>query len=678
MPTPSSPTKTRESYWLWVLCLVGLDYFSSLAYQPSISIELSGALSPLTTLGVVLLTLFGALPVYCYVAGRSPNGQGAIGLLEQVLHGWLSKLLILVLLGFAATDFVITRTLSVADAAVHIITNPYAPWQGALETVKNAGKSALEVLPESVGQKLLPYWDMRLVVAILLSIVGFTFWAIFRRGLRRHVIQIAVIVVVMYMAANAVVLISGLLYLKAHPELLSDWWHNVISGEGRFAPDQSYWAIGGTIAAASLLTFPKMSLGLSGFELSMVVMPLIRGGRQDTPADPRRRVRNARKLLILSAVIMAVYLLGSSVVTTTLIPRDAFPPRGAATNRALAYLAHGGPLIDNKTAADMNPWFGELFGTAYDLSAILILCLAGASVTLGLRELVPQSMHRLGMELEWSHKVGAILLVFNCINLIVTVGFRASVNAQRGAYATSVLVLISSGAVAVAVDRWRKRSGPWQRRMPWYFFVISLAFLASAAAATYRDPHGLLIAFGFVVAILIWSIISRILRSMELRFEGFEFKNPASKMLWDDLIYLEFPVLVPHRPGQRSLEFKEERIRRRHRLTPDVPIVFVEVQMGDASDFYQKPLLEVIQEEGRFIIRITGCASISHTLAAAALELSKVGMPPEIHFGWSDESPVSANLNFLLLGRGNIPWMVRELIRKAEPDIERQPRVIIG
>ena len=112
--TPTSPPIARQSFWLWVLCLVGLDYFSSLAYQPSNAYEAAGPAAPLATVVVVLVTLFGALPVYAYVAGRSPHGQGAIGLLEKCIPGWPGKLLVLVLLGFAATDFVITRTLSVA------------------------------------------------------------------------------------------------------------------------------------------------------------------------------------------------------------------------------------------------------------------------------------------------------------------------------------------------------------------------------------------------------------------------------------------------------------------------------------------------------------------------------------------------------------------------------------
>src|SRR5688572_3883647 len=106
-------------HWLWIMCLIGADYFSGLAYLPSITYEVAGAFGPVATLAVVALTLFGALPVYFYVAGRSPHGQGSIGMVEQLVRGWRGKSLILLLLGFAATDFVMTRTLSLADAAEH-------------------------------------------------------------------------------------------------------------------------------------------------------------------------------------------------------------------------------------------------------------------------------------------------------------------------------------------------------------------------------------------------------------------------------------------------------------------------------------------------------------------------------------------------------------------------------
>jgi hypothetical protein len=173
-------------------------------------------------------------------------------------------------------------------------------------------------------------------------------------------------------------------------------------------------------------------------------------------------------------------------------------------------------------------------------------------------------------------------------------------------------------------------------------------------------------------------MISRTLRSTELRFLHFEYVNNETHFLWDTLKHLEFPVLVPHRPGRQTLESKEEQIRATHRLGPETPIVFVEAILGDTSEFYHSPLMEIREDEGRFIIRVTRCASIAHVVATIALELSKLGKPPEIHFGWSDESPMAANLRFVLFGEGNVPWMVRELIRRAEPNDENRPGVFIG
>ncbi len=671
---PSAPPQPFQTYWLWVLGLIGLDYFSTLGYQPSIAYQAAGLLAPLATVVVVLATLFGALPVYAHVVGRSPNGQGSMGVFEQLFPGWRGKTLILILLGFAATDFIFTRTFSAADAAVHLLGNPNPTWQRVLDYLFVAGNSVRPWSHHPVWVKVMSYWNRQMVATLLLLTLGFIFWFWFRRGFNRRVMQIAGVVVAVYLVLTGIIIGSGLYYLADHPEILTTWYANVLQGHWNIsaAPLAGHGWV--AVVVACLVLFPKMALGLSGFEMGMVVMPLVKGRAGDDPINPRGRVRNTRKMLFTAALVMSVYLLGSTLVIATLVPAEAFGPNGTAVNRALAYLAHGGRLANGAQADQLNAWFAQPFGTLYDLSTILILSLAGLSVGIGLRDLVPPYLQRLGMELPWAQAIGAILYMFTLVKLAVTVIFRADVGAQRGAYETSVLVLMAAAAVAAALHHRRHGS----LRASWPYTFIAGVFLVTAAAVIATKPGGVGFAAGSILAILVVSMISRVLRSTELRFQGFQFVDDESRFLWQSLEYLEFPVLVPHHPGGRSLQAKEEAIRKRHRLTPDVPIVFLEAHLGDPSEFFQQPLIEVKQEDGRFNIRITRCTSISHAIAAAALELSRVGVPPEIHFGWSDERPFVANLNFVLFGQGNIPWMVRELIRKAEPRPERQPRVIIG
>src|SRR5207249_2803083 len=142
-PRPAGllPEPHSEYYWLWVMCLLGVDYFSTLAYQPSITFGAAGRLGPLATVVVVLVTLFGALPIYFYVAGKSLEGQGSIALLERLVHGWAGKTLILLVLGFAATDFVMIKTLSLADAAEHVTHNGYIEESKTLKKVSDQLKT---------------------------------------------------------------------------------------------------------------------------------------------------------------------------------------------------------------------------------------------------------------------------------------------------------------------------------------------------------------------------------------------------------------------------------------------------------------------------------------------------------------------------------------------------------
>ncbi len=641
--------------WWLIMCLCGVDYFSTLGYQPSIAFEGAGTLAPVATLILVLVTLLGALPIYSHVAGETPDGVGSVGMIERMFSGWTAKLAVLVLVGFAATDFVITKTLSAADAAAHLLSNPLY-----------AGHA--------------PAWmqGQMAVTMFLLVLLG----GMFLKGYG-EVVGLATVLVVAYIGLTAVIVAAGVWYLASHPTLLPHWLGEISSGRYHLehAPihGQGPWVA----LAIACLVFPKLALGMSGFETGVLHIHLVRGTQAD-PADVAGRIRHTRMLLVTAALLMSVMLLGSSLVTgtDTLIPADELrlgPVKGKALDRALAYIAHG------ESPHPICPLFGRLFGTVYDASTILILWFAGASAMAGLLNMVPRYLPRYGMAPEWAAAYRPLVIAFTFVNLLVTWCFRADVSAQGGAYATGVLVLMTSAAIGSFVDLSRKPRppSPWprmRRRLATAgFAVITAVFVYTTIANVYARPDGIVIATMFIVCVLSISIASRIWRSRELRLKEFRFEDDAARMLWTDICADGgFRVLVPHRPGHRSLDEKEAEVRRRHRIPAHVPLVFLEVHYGDPSEFHNAPIISARQEGGRFIIVARDVASVSHTIAQIAIEMSKTGTPLDIVFGWSLGSVLRLALEFVLFGQGDVPNSVFALLQKAVPDAERRPTVLVG
>jgi hypothetical protein len=679
MVTPSKTTLSIPpgSWWL-VLCLIGLDYFSTLAYLPSLAVEAAGPLAPLAALLVVAVTLLAALPVYLYVVGRSPHGRGGTGVIERLVPGWPGKLVVLLILAFVATDFVVTQNLSVADAAEHLRANPY--FQEYVDPLLACYVHPEEWSSSPLWLRLVKAFDRQLVVTLLLSLVSFSLWTWWRKGSPRVFLRVAVVVVLSYLALNAIVIGSAIEYLSDAGRPLVEGWLDVTridlhAIEGERGTGRAIWRL----CQFALVSFPYVALGLSGFELSMAVTPLVRGSDDDDPQSPRGRIHNMRKLLVTAALIMAPALLCAVTGATILIPVHQLQPQGAAVHRALSYLAHGGTLADGRSGTAMNELFGPAFGTLYDGCTIAILCLAGACVAIALRDYVPEYLQRFGMELDWAHRIGIKMRFFNILVIAVVILFHANISALQWVYATSVLVLLSSGSFAAVCDlRERFRSGFARVLASWPVALVLIFFLTMVLLTVLISRSGLEIALAFGVGILVTSFVSRWIRSTELRFQGFEFVDDESRARWDGCCRYEFQVLVPHRPGLHSRSEKERAIRERHRIGAGIPVILIEARLDDPSDFFHLPLLRVVREDGFEVIQVSRCASVAHVLAAIGLEMAKVGRPPELHFGWSDETPLAANVNFLLFGEGNIPWMVRELLRRAEPNAEKRPRVIIG
>ncbi|ULH18051.1 amino acid transporter (plasmid) [Deinococcus sp. KNUC1210] len=600
------------------MCLTGVDYFSSLGYAPGIAVLAAGALSPIATLVLVLLTLFGALPVYRRVAAESPHGEGSIAMLERLLPRWGGKLFVLTLLGFAVTDFIITITLSAADAAAHLVQNP------AFHTALAGGN----------------VWLTLLLVALL--------GAVFLKGFKEAV-GIAVVLVAVYLGLNATLMVRGILEVLHHPDVWGHWRAALFTGHS------SVWSLLGV----ALLVFPKLALGMSGFETGVAVMPLIRGKATDIEALPAGRIAGAQTLLLTAAVIMSSFLLVSSLVCTLLIPASAFLDGGEANGRALAYLAHRE--------------LGNTFGTLYDFSTIAILWFAGASAMAGLLNLVPRFLPRYGMAPEWTRATRPLVLVFSVIAFVVTLVFNANVDAQGGAYATGVLVLMTSAAVAVTVLMIKRR----KRALMIAFGSVAAVFLYTTILNMFERPEGLLISALFIVLIVAISVTSRATRSFELRVSSVELSAQATSIL------REFPIrplrFIAHHPGPQSQEEYAEKEREARELAhlPSEAFLFLEVEIDDASDFSDVVEVDGHQVGPYRILRARG-SSVPNTIAALLLHLRKAGAVPQVYFQWSEQGPLAAALAFLIFGEGDVPPLTHEILRRIEPDEYLRPVIHVS
>jgi hypothetical protein len=596
--------------WWRVMCLTGVDYFSTLGYQPGIAFLAAGVLSPIATLVLVLVTLFAALPIYRRVARSSPNGMGSIAMLERLFPEWGGKVFVLVLLGFATTDFIITMTLSAADAAAHFVHNPFTPkWLTSQMSV----------------------------TLMLLAILG----AIFLKGFK-EAIGIAVILVASYLSLNAIVTVRGLFEVLRHPHLVIGWKNAV------FAQHPNWLGIVGIC----LLLFPRLALGLSGFETGVSVMPLISG------EDVEARIRNTQKLLVTAAGIMSIFLIATSLVTTILIPPSAFADGGDANGRALAFLAHH--------------YLGNIFGSVYDISTIFILAFAGASALAGLLNLIPRYLPRFGMAPEWTRAARPLVLVFLAVAFFVTVRFHANVDAQGGAYATGVLVLMTSAACAVTLSVWNTRA-----RFP--FLLVALIFVYTTIMNILERPEGLKISSFFIVTILFVSFVSRATRSTELRITGIELTPDAADIL--RTVGNQTVRFVPRRPRPRTREdFQriDELLRTKHGLPAHEKIVFVEVERTDASEFTEHLKVQGKRVSNHCIL----CARspmVANSLAALLIHAGKMtGSVPHIYFKWKEGNPVANMFRFLFLGEGDEAPLTHEVLRKAIPDVDRRPIVHVS
>lgn len=609
--------KHDQKAWYQVLWLTGVDYFSTLGYQPGIALIAAGAISPLATLILVIVTLCCALPTYSQIAQRSPNGEGSIAILENLLKGWGSKFFVLVMLGFASTDFIITITLSAADAALHLVENP--------------------LVHDYIGN------SQFLTTILLIALLSVVFLMGFKEAIR-----LASLIAVPYILLNFIVLIFGVNQIIIHPNLIQNWHLDITRGTD--------W---GSLFLVAALVFPKLALGLSGFETGVSVMPLIKGDEENSlEPSPASVISNTRKMLASAALLMSVLLIISSFVTTILIPPEAYVAGGDANGRAISYLAH--------------KILGHQFGSIYDFSTILVLWFAGASALAGMLNLFPKYLPRFGMAPDWSAYRRPLVITLFIIAAIVTWVFDANVDAQGSAYATGVLALMLSASLAVAMATWRETSGLKIKSV--YFWGVTVIFTYTFIDNIIVKPDGLIIGGAFILIILIVGIVYRWHRSLEFRVENIMFQNEKSAEIWKQISDAKVHLVPIGSPELASRTHKASELRKHYQIQGRIVFLYVHLNRNRSEFLSTLKIAAKIDVNDDVLIEITGAIAVANTIAY----VSELINPGTLFIGLTRTNLTTQAFNYLILGKGETGLLVyRILLKYWEWTPEDDPRPLI-
>jgi hypothetical protein len=350
-------------------------------------------------------------------------------------------------------------------------------------------------------------------------------------------------------------------------------------------------------------------------------------------------------------------LILSSFVTTMLISQADYRIGGKASGRAIAFLAH--------------KYMGTAFGTVYDVSTILILGLAGASAMAGLLHVIPRYLPRFGMAPRWASLSRPLVLVLFAIDIIITLVFRANVEAQSGAYATGVLVLILSAAFAATLASWRER----RYLLSAYCAILCIVFLYTLVDNCLERPDGLIIGAIFTVLLIAACMLSRSLRSVELRITEGYFSDLESWELGPELRGKKVHLIPMKDSSAASRQKKREEIAKHYNVKG--PFFFVHVNLLDNRSEFTAPLEALIRKEGSdYYGEIRGAIAIANSLAF----VSECIDPISVFIGLTRRDLMAQALRYIVFGEGETGLMVYTILLRywdLTPEDDVRPLIFL-
>jgi hypothetical protein len=290
----------------------------------------------------------------------------------------------------------------------------------------------------------------------------------------------------------------------------------------------------------------------------------------------------------------------------------------------------------------------------------------------GLLNLIPRYLPRFGMAPEWARASRPLVLVFMAISFTVTLLFHASVDAQGGAYATGVLVLITSASFAVTIAAWKKA-------LRWPFLLISLVFVYTTGLNIYERPEGIRIASFFIASMVATSLLSRALRSTELRITAIQLDSIAVALLAeDDDGVIRLIARAPRDETEADLDRADQVVRYCHGIDAHERLYFFEIERGDVSEF--EDTLHITGERiGRHAVLRAKSAVIANAIAAMLIDLEKrSGKLPHCYFKWHEGNPVGNLFRFLFFGEGDVAPITHEVLRRAISDPKHRPVIHVS